>query len=150
LTDFHTLTLERRIACTPERLFALMTDREARQAWSAPSPDTVIVIDHFDMRPGGREIARCGPRENPEFHTVTDFHVVEPSRIVATEVLDVGGTMLSVSLCTSDMAAEDGGSLLTVTLQIASLTGPELFDDYATGWGAALDSLARMAAGAVA
>lgn len=68
-----------------DRLFALMTDRAARAEWGAPSDDVVIEIDETDIRPGGREVARCGSREAPEFAAVSDFHVVTPDCLVLTE-----------------------------------------------------------------
>ena len=143
---FDVLTLKREIACPPERLFALMTDREARALWSAPSEDVVIEIDESDIRDGGREVARCGPKEAPDFFVVADFHLVEaPARLGLSETLNVGGMMLSVSLVTQEITPVETGSLLKVTLQIVSLSGPETFEGYGEGWNAALDSLARMA-----
>ena len=70
MADYETLTLEREIACAPERLFHVMTDRDLRQKWSAPNDESVVIIDYFDCRPGGREEARCGPKDAPEFNTI--------------------------------------------------------------------------------
>lgn len=145
MSDFTTLTFERQMACTPARLYHLLTDRAARERWGTPSEDAIIVIDEFDLRPGGRERARCGPCEAPEFQTVTDFHVVTDACIVGTETLAVGGGIVSVSLVTQDIMPAEGGSRLTVTLQIVSVTGPETLDDYGQGWTGALDNLALMA-----
>ena len=36
MADFETLVLERDIACSPDRLFHVMTDRDMRQKWSSP------------------------------------------------------------------------------------------------------------------
>ena len=146
MADFETLTLTRRMACPPERLFALMTDREARRAWGAPNDTDVVVIDSFDLRPGGQETAHCGPKEAPDYNTITDFHVIAaPATLVSTETLVIGGETLSVSLCTAEVTAEDAGSLLTVTLQIASLGGPDMVEGYREGWTGALENLARLA-----
>ncbi|WP_370312246.1 SRPBCC family protein [Sagittula sp.] len=145
MTDFTTMTLERQIACAPDRLFRLLTTKAGREAWGAPSDTAVVIIDAFDCRPGGHEKARCGPKEAPEFETHTAFHRVDPACLVSTESLIIGGELLSTSLCTHDIAARDGGTHLTVTLQIASFAGPDLFDDYAQGWTGALDSLTRLA-----
>lgn len=143
--DFETLVLERRFATSPERLFAVMTDAAARRVWNAPSDDVVIEIDACDIRPGGREVARCGPKDNPEFTATADFHVVDgPGRLVLTETLTVGGDMLSLSLVTQEIRPDDMGSHLKVTLQIVSLTGPETLAGYAEGWTGALDNLTRL------
>lgn len=143
---FDTITLTRDIGCAPSRLFGLLTDRAARAAWGAPDAESVIEIDHFDMRPGGHEVARCGPKEDPHFGTRTDFHAVEDGRfVVGSESLTVGGEMLSVALVSCEVGARDTGSRLTVTLQIASLSGPEVLEDYRGGWSGALENLARLA-----
>lgn len=145
-TDFATHTLDRPMACAPERLFALVTDRAARARWSAPSEGMVVEIDECDIRPGGRERARCGPKDNPEFTVTADFHVVEaPDRLIFTETLEMGGAILSVCLATMEIAAAAGGSKLTVSLQIASLAGPEVAGEYQAGWSTALASLQRLA-----
>ena len=150
MTDFATLTLEREFPCPPDRLFALMTDPAARAVWGAPDADTAIEIDEADIRPGGREVARCGPKEAPEFDTVSLFHVIEPdARLILTETLSLGGGMVSVSLVTADLAAAPAGTGLTVTLQVASLAGPEIAGGYREGWEGALANLARLAADAL-
>ena len=144
--EFDTITFSRDIACSPEHLFKVMTDRTARETWGAPSDAAAIIIDEFDLRPGGQEIARCGPRAAPEFRTVTDFHVIDPPNVlISTETLEVGGALVSVSQCTSEITGSQGQSSLTVTLQIASLEGSDLLADYTSGWTAALDTLARYA-----
>ncbi len=147
MADFATLTLDREIACAPDRLFHVMRDRALREKWSAPDTDSVVIIDEYDCRPGGREEIRCGPKEAPEFSTTGLFHVVTPEFLSYTETLVVGGQMMSVSLCGHEISERAGGSALRVTLQITSLVGPELFEDYQTGWSASLDNLVALASG---
>jgi uncharacterized protein YndB with AHSA1/START domain len=145
MADYETLTLTRDITCSPAQLFRTMTDRELRQKWSAPDDDSVVVIDAFDCRPGGRETTRCGPTEAPEFSTIGDFHVVTPEFLSFTETLIAGGETLSISLCSHEVSATDTGCHLRVTLQITSLAGPDLFSEYSQGWSAALDKLSLLA-----
>ena len=145
MADYETLTLEREIACAPDRLFHVITDRDLRQSWSAPDDDSVVIIDQYDCRPGGREETRCGPKDAPEFQTTALFHVVSPEFISCTETLIIGGQMMSVTLCGQEIFASATGSRLRVTLQITSLVGKDLFDDYRGGWSAALDKLAALA-----
>ena len=141
MADFKTLTLDRYIACSPERLFQVMTDRDLRALWSGPDDDSVVIIDEFDCRPGGREVTRCGPKEAPDFGTIGQFHVVSPELMCLTETLIIGGAPISVSLATQEISADGTGTSLRVTLQITSLAGPEVFDEYGAGWAAALDKL---------
>ena len=143
MADFETLILERDIACSPDRLFHVMTNRDTRQKWSAPDNDSVVIIDEYDCRAGGHEKTRCGPKEAPEFNTVGLFHVVTPEFLSFTETLFVGGQ--TISLCSHEISKSETGSALRVTLQIASLAGSDLFKDYSNGWSSALDNLAALA-----
>ncbi|MFQ6550794.1 SRPBCC domain-containing protein [Aestuariibius insulae] len=145
MADFATLTLDRDIACTPARLFRVMTDRELRQTWSEPNDESVLIIDEYDCRPGGREEIRCGPKEAPEFRTTGLFHVVTPEFLSLTDMLIVNEELVSVSLCGHEIAEGPKGSTLCVTLQITSLAGADLFDEYRGGWSAAVDSLSKLA-----
>lgn len=147
MAEFETQVLTRNVACAPGRLFHILTDRELRQKWSAPDDSSVVVIDTYDCRPGGREETRCGSKEAPEFGTTSLFHVVTPEFLSFTETLVVGGEMISVSLCSHEIQARGTGSTLRVTLQIASLVGTDLFKDYRNGWSAALDNLCALASG---
>lgn len=149
MADFKTLTLERNIPCSPERLFHVMTDRQLRQKWSAPDNGSVVVIDEYDCRPGGREKTRCGRPEAPEFETIGNFHVVTPEFLSFTETLTVKERILSIALCSHEISASEIGSHLRVTLQITSLSGTETFADYNDGWSASLDNLSALAVGKI-
>lgn len=142
---YDTLTLEREIACAPERLFHVITDRDLRQKWVAPNDESVVIIDQYDCRPGGREETRCGPKDAPEFNTTGLFHVVSPDFLSFTETLVVRGQTMSISLCGHEISESYKGSTLRVTLQITSLVGADLFNDYRSGWSASLDNLAALA-----
>ncbi|GAA6195951.1 SRPBCC domain-containing protein [Pseudophaeobacter sp.] len=146
MADYETLTLEREIACAPDRLFHVIIDRDLRQKWAAPNDESVVIIDQYDCRPGGREEIRCGPKDAPEFNTTGLFHVVTPEFLSFTETLIVGGQMMSISLCSHEISKSDAGSTLRVILQITSLVGADLFNDYRGGWSASLDNLAALAA----
>ena len=144
--DFDTLTFNRRIACPPDRLFHLLTDRQARETWGAPGEGIVMRIDAFDMRPGGHELSVCGPADHPEFRVRSDFHVIDaPHRLICTETLDMGEGPASISLVTHLIAADGDASHLTVTLQIASLIGPDMVAGYEEGWTGGLDNLTQLA-----
>ena len=145
MADFETLTLERDVACSPSRLFQVITDRETRQKWSTPDDESLLIIDEYDCRAGGHEKTRCGPKEAPEFNTLGLFHVVTPEFLSFTETLVVAGQTMSISLCSHEISKSKTGSNLRVTLQISSLVGPELFEDYRNGWSAALDNLVALA-----
>ena len=144
MTDFATLDFTRDIRTTPERLFALMSTTEGRAQWNAPDDVTEVRVETSDIRTGGVERALCIPPEGPEIGVTSVFHVVAaPSLIVCTETLDMGDP-LSISLVTQEIARTAQGARLTVTIQMADLSG-EMEDGYREGWTAGLDKLARVA-----
>ncbi|MFY0635990.1 MAG: SRPBCC domain-containing protein [Vannielia sp.] len=141
-----TLTLTRSIAAPPARLFPLMTQPEFRAEWGAPTENTRLDILQADIRPGGRELSRCGPADNPEFEVTTDFHHLDaPALLIFTETIRIEGAPISAGLCSIEITPEGAGSHLTVTAQLASLIGDEMAEGYTQGWTAALTNLAQLA-----
>lgn len=145
MADFGVLEFQRTLSCTPTRLYKVMTDPQMRRVWTSPSEEMQLEVDAFDLRPGGQEIARCGPKDAPEFHTITDFHVTTPEAFITSETLYIQGAPVSVSLCTSEILETEGGCTLNVTLQVSSLAGPELLEEYKAGWDPSLDTLVSLA-----
>ena len=144
MTAFATLDFTREIRATPERLFRLMSTAEGRAAWSAPDDTTEIRVIASDIRPGGVERAVCIPMDGPEIGVVTTFHVIDaPARLICTETLEMDEP-LSVALVTQDIATIANGVRLTVTIQMADVSG-EMEAGYREGWTAGLDKLARIA-----
>ncbi|MEO0829263.1 MAG: SRPBCC domain-containing protein [Pseudomonadota bacterium] len=142
--DFGTLTFTRDITGTAERLFELMTRPEHRSVWSGPTETAKFVIKESDVRAGGYELATCGP--DPQFDARTDFHVVDaPTTLICTETIFVEGETICVSLATQEITPHDDKVTLKVTVQVASLCGPEMVSDYKDGWGTAIDKLANLA-----
>ena len=141
-----TLTLTKTIAAPPTSLFPLMTQPDYRAEWGAPTENTRLDIVEADIRPGGRELSRCGPADNPEFEVTTDFHHLEaPSLLTFTETIRIEGAPISCGLCTVEIAPEGPGTRLTVTAQLSSLIGDEMAAGYTEGWTAALANLDRLA-----
>ncbi len=121
----ETLVFERVFAAPPTRLFQAYRDPEMRQAWSAPSPDTAVVIDAADVRTGGRETARCGRPEDLRWRLELFYHRVIENRLIAfTETLWEGDALLTVALITFDF--EPHGAVetrLRLTDQVTSFVG---------------------------
>lgn len=55
------------------------------------------------------------------------------------------GHVMSISLCSHEISKGGKGSLLSVTLQITSLTLADLFQGYHNGWSASFDNLSALA-----
>ena len=141
-----TITLERAYAASAEHIFSEFADPRARAKWSAPQNDA-LVYDEADFREGGRDVFRCGPRNDLRFQGVTTYHVIVPNRcVVSTESLSEGATQLAIALNTLEFESTAEGANLRLTVQIASFVGPGLVTGYESGNRSALEGLARQLA----
>ena len=144
--DFETLTFTRRLPCSAERAFHILTDRAMRERWGKPHETTRLDIDHHDFRVGGTEVSRCGPTGGPEFHATVTFHVIEAPRLmICTEVLTSEAAPMVVNLATHEIADDGDGVRLDITLQLSGRDGDGMADGFREGWSLALDNMVRMA-----
>jgi uncharacterized protein YndB with AHSA1/START domain len=138
-----TITLERTYPAPIERVFEEFADPVARARWSPPSND-VLIYEETDFREGGRDIFRCGPKNDPKFRGETSYHLIVPNkRVVSSETLDADGQRLAVSLTTLDFEPAGEGTNLRVTVQLVSLVGPGMIVGYEDGNKSALENLSR-------
>lgn len=138
----ETLTFERRFDATPADVFAAYADPRTREVWSAPSDDVEIVIQSSDLRTGGGEIGRCGPKGAPSWTMKTAYHWVEADRLILfTEELWDAARLLTVAMVTFDIRADGDGTSLRLTDQITSFVGPDGVSGHRQGYEIALANL---------
>ena len=142
-----TINLERTYRAPLERVYSEFADPVARARWSAPSND-VLIYDQTEFRSGGRDLFRCGPKNDPKFRGETFYHLIVPNRrVVSSETLDVDGQRLAVSLSTLDFEPAGEGTNLKVTVQMVSLVGAGMIEGYESGNKSALENLGRHLSG---
>ena len=128
-----------------DRMWGLLTDPKARTLWGGPSDDVVLIMDVADLREGGQERHRCGPADNPEFVVDTHwYHLDTPKSACFSETVSAGGTRFGVSLVTYALTGAETGSVLTVDVAVASMTGEDMVGDFEEGWTSGLNRLTRM------
>lgn len=142
--DTHSFDLHRSLPLPPKRLWEVLTDPKHREAWGAPDDKTVLVMDKADVRVGGQDMHRCGPKDAPDFEIATRWYdLTAPERAVFTETLLVGGASIFTSLITYGLVAEAEGTALSITVAVSSFAGPEALEEVATGWDGGLANLVR-------
>jgi len=142
-----TITLERTYRAPLERVFSEFADPVARARWSAPSND-ILIYDQTEFRSGGRDLFRCGPKNDPKFRGETFYHLIVPNRrVVSSESLDVDGQRLAVSLNTLDFELTGERTNLKVTVQMVSFVGAGMIEGYESGNKSALENLGRHLSG---
>jgi uncharacterized protein YndB with AHSA1/START domain len=143
-THHATIVIERTFDAPTQRVFAALSDPVARARWSAPSDTAVIIYDEADFRVGGRDIFRCGAKNDPRYRGETHYRNIVPNRrIVSTETVDELDTRLSVALTTVELEPDGELTKLKLTVQLAALGDPRMIDGTRTGYAGALDNLAR-------
>ena len=142
--DFGKLQFARTLTAPVDRVYLALTTPQDRMAWGPPDTASVVLIEGQPApTPGGREMSRCGPRDNPYVDVATDWIVMEaPSRLIYAETLSAEGEVLGTSLATFELDAADAGTDMRVTVQIVNFSGDEMMSEFEGGWSHALENLA--------
>ncbi|MEO0358121.1 MAG: hypothetical protein AAF386_07465, partial [Pseudomonadota bacterium] len=121
---------------------------QARMAWNSPDDQMVFMIkDPSPVVPGGRETGQVGPADNPYVTAHADWIITNSGeQLVYAETLEADGMALTTSLACAILEPKDGGTKLTLSLQITSFTGEESIAEVSEGWTFAVDALAEFAA----
>lgn len=137
-----TLRFDRRFSRAPTEVFAAFAETDARATWGPPTPDLGMHFTEADFRVGGRDLCVCGPGPAEGVEVLTLYHAItEPSLIVFTEILRVGGTPTSAALVTVDIAADGDGTALNLAVQISGFGDPDAIPEMTAGWTASLENL---------
>lgn len=147
MSDAHctTLTFERQVGAPAATLWQAWTAPAARAIWAAPAPEVTVEFVEADSRVGGREVSICRVAGEPDVRCEVGWLDLQAgARSVNYEVLESGGERLSAALVTARMAEQDGGSVLSVTVQLSNLA-QDMAAGYRAGFGAGLDNMAGVA-----
>lgn len=138
-------TMERTYAASPARVFRAWEDPEIRRAWGSPSQDVQIRNEAADFRVGGEDVQLCMAGEKVVARVVGRYlDIVANARIVYSEAISEGYTLLGVSLVSAEFIAAGSGTRLVLTLQTAAVDGSDLLDGVVAGWASALERLGGM------
>lgn len=140
----HTFVFERVCKAGIDRVFSAFADPVERASWSAPSDTAAFVYDAVDFREGGRDIFRCGAKDNPQFTGLTTYIAITPNALIcSSEVVESGGTKLMASLITTQLSPEAGSTRIRTTVQVTSFCGDDMIHGTETGNNASLDNLVQ-------
>jgi uncharacterized protein YndB with AHSA1/START domain len=122
-----TFTIERTYAAAPSGVFAAFASREAKDAWGDTGglepAEGEAGIQEFDFRPGGRERFGITFEGTVIRYDALYYDIVPEHRIVYSYEMYADDARISVSVATIELAAMDGGTVLTWTEQGAYLDG---------------------------
>lgn len=138
----RTSTLERTYAASPARVFRAWEDPDLRRVWGSPSDEVQIRNDAADFRVGGEDRQSCMVG-GEAVATVAGRYldIVPDGRIVYSEAISEGDTLMGVSLVSAEFIAAGSGTQLVLTLQTVAVDGSDLLEGVEAGWTSALDRL---------
>ena len=135
-------TLSRTLKAPPSRVFEAFSDYASKKKWFGGPPEWNQGESSLDFREGGSETDVGGPVGGfvSTMHAVY-YDIVENERIVYTYEMLLDGERTSVSLCTVELEADGGGTLLTLTEQGAYFTETDQVAGRKEGTEGLLDAL---------
>ncbi|MEL6690156.1 MAG: SRPBCC family protein [Pseudomonadota bacterium] len=140
--DTETLSFTRTIAASPERVFTLFTDSDARQSWNSPGEGYTVTVTHpAKTAPGVRESALVQAADEPDTVVHTDWTTVTPEVVAHAETLEVDGEPLASSFATATIEPDGDGTKLTLLVALVSFAGAEMLEGYRMGWEAGIAAL---------
>ena len=140
---FHAkFVIKREFQAAVEKLFQAFADPQARQRWGVPSPTAVLLFDEANFEIGGKDVQRCGAKDDPRFLVEAVYLDIKPNeRIIYSERVSMAGATLSAALHTLEFSETKQGSTLEATIQVAALGDEGTLADTHNGFSAALNNL---------
>ena len=146
-TDTDTFTFTRDFPVEPTRMWTLLTHVDFRSELGAPHDGMTLTTLSEDFTVGGTERHRCGPEDAAEFEVETRwYHIAPPEVLVYSETIEAGGARLGASLVTTKLeAGAAGGTTVDFTVAVSSFVGPEMMEEFKSGWEGGLIKLDKLA-----
>ena len=136
--------VRRRLAATPDKVFAMFAKAELVRLWLTPSPEITLTVLQFDFREGGSyRFAYYVPSATTVIVSGS-YSVIEPlSRLVFTWVIEPPDEHAGIESEVSVAITPDGsGSQLVIRHEKFPRT--DAIERHAVGWRGALDQLAEL------
>jgi uncharacterized protein YndB with AHSA1/START domain len=136
--------VRRRLAATPDKVFAAFAEPGLVARWLTPSPEIALTLLQFDFRVGGRYRFAYHLPEGGTVIVGGAYRCIEPpSRIVFSWVIQPPDEHAGIdSEVTITITPDQGGSALHIRHEKLTRNGAAA--RHAEGWGGALDRLAML------
>jgi len=143
-TDHGTVVVERAINAPLSRVYGAFADANQRASWSAPSETAVFIYDETNFSVGGRDVARCGGKDDPRYRVESRYlDIVAQRRVVWTETISEADKLLAINITTLELAPDGDRTRLKVTIQVTSFVGAGMIKSTEVGHRGSLENMAR-------
>jgi uncharacterized protein YndB with AHSA1/START domain len=133
------LTLIRKYAAAPEKVWRAWTDPQALSQWWGPGPGEPVSLAQLDVRVGGRFRIVFGGAEGKAHECAGVYKEVVPNHKLVFTWTWPNSTPERESLVTITFRAADGGTELDFRHE--QLFDEKVRDDHKRGWSSLLDQL---------
>jgi uncharacterized protein YndB with AHSA1/START domain len=143
-TDHGTVVVERTLNVPVSRVYSAFADANERASWGAPSDTAVFIYEEANFSVGGRDLARCGAREDPRYRVEARYvDIVGERRVVWTETIHDVDRLLATNITTLELLPDGQRTRLKVTVQVTSFVGAGMIENTKAGHEGSLASMAR-------
>ena len=142
---YEKFTIERTYAAQRARVWAALADPATKAQWfGAPGTEERVTMD---FREGGIEVREGEHQGNTYRFEARYVDIVDQERIVNSYDMFYGGTKLSVSISSYELADAGDSTRLTFTESMAVFDGKETLESRRSGTESILDALAQFLQG---
>jgi uncharacterized protein YndB with AHSA1/START domain len=143
-TDHGTVVVERTLDVPVSRVYCALADARERASWGAPSDAAVFIYDEANFAVGGRDLARCGAKEDPRYRVEARYiDIVAERRVVWTETNHEVDKLLATNITTLELLPDGQRTRLKVTVQVTSFVGLGMIKNTKAGHEGSLANMAR-------
>ncbi len=143
-TDHGTVVVERTLDVPVSRVYRAFADAKERASWGAPSDTAVFIYEETNFCVGGRDVARCGAKEDPRYRVEARYvDIVDERRVVWTETVHEADKLLATNITTLELTPDGERTRLKVTVQVTSLAGAGMIENTEAGHKGSLENMAR-------
>ncbi len=121
-TEHRTVVLGATVVAPVERVYAAFTDPLERQLLGAAGEAGVLLLDQSDVRVGGEDVLRFGPRGDPCFGVRARYLDLVPGRrLVTADIISDAARPIVISMTTIEIAPGGTATRVRLTSQRLSL-----------------------------
>lgn len=145
--DHSTITVERLLPARPKHAFRFWSEADLKRRWNDCHPDWFVLEDMFEFRIGGAETKRWRMPDGVELAFRARYiDIIPERRIIYAFDMSFGGSLMSASLATIELAPNVDGTRMLFTEQIAFLGDSEAKRQRSLGTESGFDRLAEVIA----
>jgi uncharacterized protein YndB with AHSA1/START domain len=147
MTDFSTahgtVVVEHTINVPVSRVYRAVANAKERASWSAPSDTAVFIYEETNFSVGGRDVARCGAKEDPRYCVEARYvDIVSERRVVWAETIREADKLLATNITTLELMPDGESTRLKVTVQVTSFVGAGMIASTEAGHKGSLANMA--------